>query len=100
MTSMIEGSVHQLELIPLGLTSWRLFDRSVDVDDPASLVAYVEETLDGYEVVWLQARAGWSRFTSLDEVLRAAAADLSPTAADRARRPIEIPHFAPKSPPR
>ncbi|MFH8252262.1 hypothetical protein ACH3VR_17990 [Microbacterium sp. B2969] len=96
MTMMAEGSVHQLELVPLSEDAWRLCDRNVEEDDPASVVAYVEATADGVEVIWLHGRSGWSHFTELGDVLRAAAADLSPGGAfGRGHRPIEIPHFPP-----
>lgn len=97
-TSMAEGPVHQLELIPLGEGAWRLCDRNVEEDDPASVIAYVEQTDDAIEVVWLQGHFGWTRFAQLGEVLEAAAAELAPTPSIRARRPIEIPHFAPRLP--
>ena len=95
-TSMEFDAVHQLELVPLGEGAWRLCDRDVDDDDPASVVAYVEETTRGFEVVWLQGRSGWTRFERLGDVLTAAAIDLSPAPAPRSRRPIDIPHFAPR----
>ena len=97
--SMEPGPVRQLELVPLDQGSWRLCDRSIEEDDPASVVAYVEETVRGIEVVWLYGRTGWSRFSDLGEVLRAAAADLGLGGGARAQRPIEIPHFAPRHPP-
>jgi hypothetical protein len=95
--TMTQGPVHQLELVPLGNGAWRLCDRNVDDDDPASIIAYVEHSDGGLEVVWVHGRVGWARFTTLGEVLEAAAAALAPTPADRARRPIEIPHFAPRA---
>ena len=95
-TSMAYGPVHQLELVPLGEGAWRLCDRSVEEDDPASVIAYVEQAEEFLEVVWLHGRFGWARFTQLGEVLEAAAGELAPPHADRARRPIEIPHFAPR----
>jgi hypothetical protein len=94
--SMAEGPVHQLELVPLGDGAWRLCDRNVEEDDPASVVAYVEQSGEMLEVVWLQGRFGWTRFARLSEVLEAAAAELAPTPSSRGRRPIEIPHFAPR----
>lgn len=97
--SMAEGPVHQLELMPLGEGAWRLCDRNVEEDDPASVVAYIEQTEEFLEVVWLHGRLGWARFTELSEVLEAAAAELAPLHSDRARRPIEIPHFAPRPAP-
>jgi hypothetical protein len=98
--SMTEGPLHQLELLPMGEGAWRLCDHSVDSDDPASIVAYVEQTAYGVEVVWLQGRGGSSHFDELSDVLRAAAMDLSLGAGSRATRPIEIPHFAPLAPPK
>ena len=97
---MAEGPLHQLELLPLGDGAWRLSDHSVEGDDPASLVAYIEETTVGVEVVWLRGRGGTARFDELSDVLRAAATELSLGAGSRATRPIEIPHFAPRTPPR
>lgn len=94
--SMAEGPVHQLELVPLGPGAWRLCDRNVEEDDPASVVAYVEESAEGIEVVWLTGRTGWARFSHLGEVLEAAAAELTPTQVSRAHRPVDIPHFAPR----
>ncbi|WP_345801428.1 hypothetical protein AAIB33_18515 [Microbacterium sp. AZCO] len=96
--SMADGHVHQLELIPLGEGSWRLCDRNVEEDDPASIVAYIETTAEGLEVVWLHGRRGWTHFTDLTDVLRAAAADLAPGGLNRRQRPFAIPHFPP--PPR
>jgi hypothetical protein len=97
---MAEGPLHQLELLPLGDGAWRLFDHSVEGDDPASIVAYIEETTVGIEVIWLRGRGGAARFDELSDVLRAAAMELSLGAGSRATRPIEIPHFAPRTPPR
>lgn len=94
--SMADGPVHQLELVPLGEGAWRLCDRNVDEDDPASVIAYIEQSEEFLEVVWLRGGLGWARFTQLGEVLEAAAAELAPLHSDRARRPIEIPHFAPR----
>ncbi|QIG38661.1 hypothetical protein G5T42_03485 [Microbacterium sp. 4R-513] len=95
-TFMPDGPVHQLELVPLGEGAWRLCDRNVQEDDPASVMAYVEQSEEFLEVVWLHGRLGWARFTCLTEVLEAAAAELAPTPAHRARRPVDIPHFAPR----
>ena len=95
---MTEGPLHLLELLPLGDGTWRLCDHSVEGDDPASLVAYVEQTAAGVEVVWLRGRGGSARFDELSDVLRAAALELSLGAGSRATRPIEIPHFAPRPP--
>ncbi|MEU1971587.1 hypothetical protein ABZ477_08015 [Microbacterium sp. NPDC019599] len=96
-TSMADGSVHQLELVPLGVGGWRLCDRSLEADDPVSIVAYVEQTADGIEVVWLQGRSGVSFYAELADVFRAAVSDLSPGGVPRSTRPIEIPHFAPRT---
>ena len=97
---MAEGPLHQLELLPMGDGAWRLFDHSVEGDDPASLVAYVEQTSLGVEVIWLRGRGGSTHFDELGDVLRAAAMDLSLGQAPRSTRPIEIPHFAPRTPPK
>ena len=97
---MADGPLQQLELIPLGDGSWRLCNHSVEGDDPASLVAYAEQTETGIEVVWLQGRGGCSRFDELSDVLRAAALELSLGVGSRACRPIDIPHFAPRVPSR
>jgi len=97
---MTEGPLHHLELLPSGDGTWRLCDHSVEGDDPASIVAYVEQTTIGVEVVWLRGRGGCSRFDELSDVLRAAALELSLGAGSRATRPIEIPHFAPRTPSR
>jgi len=95
---MAEGPLHQLELLPLGDGAWRLFDHSVEGDDPASLVAYVEQTSVGVEVIWLRGHGGSTHFEELSDVLRAAAMDLSLAQAPRSTRPIEIPHYAPRTP--
>lgn len=92
-TSMAEGPVHQLELVPLGDGSWRLCDRSVRDDDPASVVAYVEGGDEGFDVVWLQ-RVGCAHFGSLREVLLAAADESAQVPARH--RPYEIPHLPPR----
>ena len=97
---MAEGPLHQLELLPLGDGAWRLFDHSVEGDDPASLVAYVEQTALGFEVIWLRGHGGSSHFDEMGDVLRAAAMELSLGVGPRSTRPIEIPHFAPRTPPR
>lgn len=99
-TSMEDRAVHHLELEPLGIGAWRLCDRDVGDDDPASVVAYLEETGRGIEVVWLHGRGGRSTFAHVGEVLEAAAIVLIPAAGTRSQRPVAIPHFAPKSPPR
>lgn len=96
--SMDKGTVHQLELVPLVEGAWRLCDRSLDDDDPASVVAYVEQTARGVEVVWLHGKAGWATFERLSDVLTAAAVDLTPAPPPRSRRPFDIPHIAPKFP--
>ena len=102
--SMAEGQLHQLELLPLGDGAWRLFDHSVEGDDPAGMVAYIEQTTVGIEVVWLRGRGGTARFDDLSGQLHAeygpAQMELSLGAGSRATRPIEIPHFAPRTPPR
>ncbi|WP_442574636.1 hypothetical protein ACSBPH_12390 [Microbacterium sp. F51-2R] len=97
---MAEGPVRQLELVPLGEGAWRLCDRNVPEGDPASVVAYVEQSEQFLEVVWVHGRVGWARFTRLSEVLDAAMTEPAPTPAPRARRPVEIPHFAPRLAPR
>ena len=97
---MAEGPLHQLELLPLVEGAWRLLDHSVQGDDPASVVAYVEETAAGIEVVWLRGGGGSSHFEELGDVLRVAAMELSLGAVPRSTRPIEIPHFAPRTPPK
>lgn len=97
---MADEPLHQLQLFPLGDGAWRLFDHSVEGDESASVVAYIEETTSGIEVVWVRGRGGAARFDDLSDVLRAAATELSLGAGSRATRPIEIPHFAPRTPPR
>lgn len=95
---MERGAVHRFELIPLADGAWRLCDRSFDADDPAGVVAYVEETSDGVEVVWLQGRLGRETFPVLGDVLIVAEVDITPMRRSRSRRPVEIPHIAPQVP--
>jgi hypothetical protein len=93
-TSMAEGPVHQLELVPLGEGAWRLCDRNLDEDDPASVVAYVEAGTEGFDVVWLQRFGGRSRFSTLGDVLLAAIDGSSSISAGH--RPYRIPHLPPR----
>ena len=93
-TSMAEGPVHQLEFVPLGEGAWRLCDRKLSDHDPASVVAYVEEGVMGFDVVWLHRIGGRSRFSSLGDVLLAAIDESPPTPARC--RPFEIPHLPPR----
>ena len=91
---MAEGPVHQLELLPLGEGAWRLCDRSLDDDDPASVVAYVEAGAEGFDVVWLQSRGGRAVFRTLGDVLLAAIDESAPVSAGH--RPYAIPHLPPR----
>ncbi|WP_243075522.1 hypothetical protein [Microbacterium sp. SS28] len=93
-TSLDHGTVHQLELVPLGDGAWRLCDRSVEDDDPSSVVAYVEATAEGFEVVWLQRVGGRSIYGGLNDVLLAAIDEMMPIVSGR--RPFEIPHLPPR----
>lgn len=52
--------------------SWRLCDTTVAPRDAGSVVAYVELTDRGYEVVWLRGPAVATMFPSLDAVMRRA----------------------------
>jgi hypothetical protein len=92
---MPREAVRQLMLTPLDETSWRLCDRAVLSDDPASLVAYVQQ-IDGdaYEVVWISHGAGSQRFVSLDEVFRAAIERLE-AEEEGSGKPRPIPHYRP-----
>ena len=69
-------SVHAeaLEFHALDDSSWRLCDTSAADRDASSLVAYVERTAWGYEVVWLQGICAQTSFPSLDAVMASARA--------------------------
>jgi hypothetical protein len=93
---MVMEAVHQLMLTPLDDTSWRLCDRNVLSDDPASLVAYVQQVdADAYEVVWISHGVGSARFASLDEVFRAAVDRIDQDSALGGTKPLPIPHYRP-----
>ncbi|MCC2031418.1 hypothetical protein [Microbacterium allomyrinae] len=88
------GVVHQLEFVPLSPGGWRLCDRSVSSNDPASVVAYVEERRGALTVVWLVGQRAPSRAADLGEVLLQAIDRVSRPSQPRAR-PFPIPHRAP-----
>ncbi|WP_322411690.1 hypothetical protein [Microbacterium invictum] len=59
----------QFELVRLAAGGWVITDLALPHDDPACLLAYVQEDGSRFEVVWVQApvRTGW--FDSLDTIL-------------------------------
>lgn len=82
-----------LELVPLGRGVWRLCDRTALMGDVATVIAYIERTVnpDGFHVVWQQGIPGPRHVEGLDEIV-AMAAERRPRGAER---PIPIPHFPP-----
>ncbi|NYF17496.1 hypothetical protein HDC37_002341 [Microbacterium sp. AK009] len=65
------GPLHtdQFELVRLAAGGWVITDLALPHDDPACLLAYVQDDGSRFEVVWVQppVRTGW--FDSLDEIL-------------------------------
>ncbi|AZC14477.1 hypothetical protein [Microbacterium sp. ABRD28] len=59
----------QFELVRLAAGGWVITDLALPHDDPACLLAYVQEDGSRFEVVWVQApmRTGW--FDSLEAIL-------------------------------
>jgi hypothetical protein len=91
---MFPDTVHQVELRPLSESSWRVIDR-ISSDEEGMLIAYVERIPPGlYEVVWVYDGSGVSEFTTLEDVLVAAAQRLSSHVAP-GTKPVPIPHRAP-----
>jgi len=64
---------HQLTMEPIDDGSWRLCDRSVDVADADSLVAYIERRGAQYDVTWVHHGVAAATFGSLGELLTEAA---------------------------
>ncbi len=62
-----------LELRAMADNSWRLCDRDVSPNDAASVVAYVEATARGYEVVWVLGPQGRTWVPTLERVAETAA---------------------------
>ncbi|GAA2010950.1 hypothetical protein [Microbacterium ulmi] len=87
--------VERLQLIGLSQNSWRLCDRRAPHQDAASVLAYIERTADGYEVVWLQGGLGETRFSALADVLTEAAQRIAEVPREGPGRPVPIPHFPP-----
>lgn len=69
-------ATHRIELSAIADDAWRLCDREASPNDAASVIAYVEKTASGYDVVWLHGPHGESHVAALDEVEAAAAARL------------------------
>ena len=69
---MHEQIIHEMELFPLGDHAWRLCDRTVPHDDAASVIAYLERTEEGIEVVWLRPGVDGDRFIALEDAIAAA----------------------------
>jgi hypothetical protein len=90
-----ESSMHQLEFQPLDESSWRLCDRALAADHPASVVAYVEQVADGLIVVWLVGPRTPRAAQSLEEVLAHAVERLAGPVSSGPRRPNHIPHRPP-----
>ena len=85
----------RIRVEPLGRSAWRLCDRTID-DAGQALLAYVEFTADGtYEAVWVSARSGTSRHSTLDDVVRVAMEGLTSPAESRSTKPIPIAHRSP-----
>lgn len=57
--------------------SWRLCDSSVGGDDFRSLVAYVDQVGDRFEVLWLLCRDSRTTFPTLDAVMEYARAQVA-----------------------
>ena len=86
---------HRLELVPLQGNGWRLCDAGVPVDDPAHLLAYIEELDKGVDVVWLYGAFGHDHYDSVEAALEVAASLLSTMDEQIRRRPVAIPHLPP-----
>lgn len=70
-----------LDLTPLGPTSWRVSDLSVPMDDAARVIAFLEGREADVEVVWLRGHvASLGRFEDLDSALDSIADAVSRTA--------------------
>jgi hypothetical protein len=69
---MRDQLIHEMELFPLSDHAWRLCDRTVPHDDAASVIAYLERTEQGIEVVWLRPGAEGDRFEALKDAIAAA----------------------------
>lgn len=96
---MITADQGRLVFEPLGDTGWRLCDLSVDTDDAARLVAYVERTSNGgFEAIWLGLGVRPSLHATREDVLQAALKMRSVDAASTRSKPIPIPHLAPVRP--
>jgi hypothetical protein len=74
LTAASAPSVDQVEMVRLLGDSWVLTDTSHPHEDPRCLIGYVEETADGFEVVWVQAPMGSAHLATKDAVFAAAAA--------------------------
>lgn len=86
---------HRLELERLSSDGWRLCDESVPEDDAAHVLAYIEQSDGGVDVVWLYGAFGHDRLDSLHDALVVATALLAESDAVALRRPVPIPHFPP-----
>lgn len=86
---------HRLRLSDLAEGCWRLCDTSIPSDHAAHVVAYVERSGSGFDVVWLQGPPGHAWVPTMDDALAAAAAILRENDTHGPTRPVSIPHFAP-----
>jgi hypothetical protein len=64
--------IHEMELIPLSDKAWRLSDVTVPPDDAANVIAYLERTERGVEVLWLRPGIEGDRFAALEDAVAAA----------------------------
>jgi hypothetical protein len=74
MTHTTRGhrALSPLETIALTETSWRVCDGTLPEDDAVRLLAYVEQTPTGVEVLWMLPSAGETQmFPTLDDALDA-----------------------------
>lgn len=85
----------RLELVPLTSGAWRLCDRSVPSDDAESVLAYLEQSRSGYDVVWLCGARAQTSFATVDEVLAVAGRLVAAARTRGPERPVRIPHHAP-----
>lgn len=93
---MITAEQRELVFEPLGEGAWRLCDSTIEENNAARVVAYVERMADGgFEAIWIGMGVASTWHPSREDVLVRARSLRASVARSTRSKPIPIPHRAP-----